>query len=88
MTKQIFTLYDKKGQIYTTPFFMLQIGEATRALDGIVNNQQTQVAQYPDDYALYKIGELDDHTGKLTPLDVPEFVAEASQYVRKEVKDE
>lgn len=80
MIKQIFSLYDKKGQIYTTPFFFSQVGEATRALDGIVNNGQTQVSQYPDDFAMYKIGEFDDVSGKFKPCDVPEFIAEASQY--------
>jgi len=82
MVKQIFSLHDDKALAFTQPFFMDTVGQATRALDGIVNSPETNVNKYPKDFKLYKLGTFDDNSGKLTSLDVPEFIAEANEFLK------
>lgn len=88
MVKQVFSVFDKKAKAYTQPFFMNQKGEALRAFDGIVADKQTQIAKYPEDFALYKLGEFDDVSGLLSSLNEPEFIAHAVDFVKEEPKGE
>lgn len=83
MVKQVFSLFDSKANAYIQPFFMAQKGQALRALDSIVNNPQTEVNKYPADFALYKLGEFDDVSGQLVSLKVPEFIANAIEFVKE-----
>lgn len=82
MEKQIFSLFDKKACAYTQPFFYHQVGQAVRALDGIVNNKETNVNKYPEDFALYKLGTYNDNSGKIVSLNEPEFLNNAVDFLK------
>ena len=79
MLKNTYSLLDTKAQTYTNPFYFAQNGEALRALDGIVNDGQTQVSKYPEDFQLYKIGTFDDVSGEIKGHE-PEFIAKALDF--------
>lgn len=82
MEKTIFSLHDIKAKAFTLPFFMDQKGQALRALDGIVNDENTQVHKYPEDFKLYKLGTFDDNSGLVCSLSTPEFLVDATDFVK------
>lgn len=84
MVREIFSIYDKKAMLYSTPFFLLQAGQALRELDQMVQDPKTTVSKYPDDFALYKIGIFNGKTGKIESLDMPEFIQEAIVFKNQE----
>lgn len=84
MIMQMFSIFDVKAKAYTQPFFMPQKGQALRDFDGVVNNEQTPVNKYPEDFSLYKLGEFDNISGKVVSLNQPEFLANAVDFVKKE----
>ena len=65
MVLKTFTIRDSKGEFYSPPFFQKTHGEAERSFKQLVQDQQSQVSKFPEDYDLYYIGEFDDNTGKL-----------------------
>jgi len=83
MRQNVFAIYDKKAQFHLNPFFMVQKGEALRTLDDLVNDTQSRLNKHTADYSLWRIGEFDTVTGILFPLSKPEFLEEASTYVKK-----
>lgn len=88
MQLQVFSLFDSKAKAYTQPYFMPQKGQALRSLDGIVNNPQTEVYKYPDDFKLYKLADYDNLSGKFIPLQEPEFIANAVEFKKEETQGE
>lgn len=74
---QIYSLQDQRANIFHPPFFVRSHGEAERTIQQVVNDPKTQVAQYPEDFNLYHIGEYDDGTGKITVLDTPKHMLKA-----------
>lgn len=77
MNLKIFSIRDTKGEIYNTPFFQKTHGEAERSFTSLMNDQNTMIAKYPEDFDLYFIGEFDDQSGKITHLDSPQHLVKA-----------
>lgn len=59
----MFAIYDSKSQIFGFPFGARTPGEAQRQFDSLVNDPQTKISQYPEDFSLWLIGDYDDVTG-------------------------
>lgn len=68
MIHQIFTFHDSKAQAYLPPFFLHQDGMALRTFSDLVAEKEHPFARHPEDYTLFKIGEFDDSTGKITVI--------------------
>lgn len=77
MKQQLFAIRDDKLKAYGTPFACRTPGEAERQLKTLVNDQQTKIAQYPEDFSLWTVGYYDDETGKLEPGEKPEHLVNA-----------
>lgn len=54
--------------------------DAKRILTGIVNGQPSLIQQYPKDFSLYALGELNQDTGVVAPK--CEFICEANELVK------
>lgn len=76
--KPIYAVKDLAVQAYGQPFFVRAKGEALRSFQDEVNKRdgQSSIAQHPEDYELYYIGDWDDLTGEITPHE-PELIARA-----------
>lgn len=81
MNHKIFAVRDAKSEVFNKPFFSLTHGQAERDFKTAVNDPQTQLNKYPEDYDLWFVGEYDDTTGKLIPSDTPQHVVKAIQLV-------
>ena len=77
MTQKAFSIRDSKAGVFNTPFFQKSIGEAERSFDKLTKDSSSMVYQYPDDYDLYYIGEYDDQSGNIKPLDTPQHILKA-----------
>jgi hypothetical protein len=77
MILKAFSIRDQKADIYNTPFFANTHGEAERNFTSAVNDEKTQLWQYPEDFDLYHVGEYNNLTGVLEPLDTPKHMTKA-----------
>lgn len=84
METRIYSIRDQKSEIFNLPFHKKTHGEAERDFRSLVNDKNSMVHKYPEDFDLYYIGDYDDNTGRITPLDTPQHVIKAVQCVISE----
>lgn len=63
-------------------------GLALRIFADACQDGRTNLAKYPSDFMLYRLGEYDPSSGLLTALAVPELVGTASQFVKRDAVPE
>lgn len=49
----------------------------TRQIEEAVNKPGTLIANSPEDFAIYDLGQVDEKTGRIYPLKEPELIARA-----------
>lgn len=76
----MYSIFDSRSGIYNSPFVAFSDGDASRAVIRQARNPESQIAQFPEDYVLYRIGSFDERTGLLTQV-TPETVARISTLV-------
>lgn len=76
---KVYSIRDAKGDNFNPPFLKRTHGEAERDFRTLVNDEKSMLAQYPDDYDLYYLGEFDDNSGKFTLVDSPQHIVKAVQ---------
>lgn len=62
--RKVFTVWDSKVETHLDPFIALNMGEATRIMEDMVNHQQGPFAKYSEDFTLFEIGDYDDEAGR------------------------
>lgn len=76
MDKNLYTIYDKKSELYAPPFVELTDGTAIRVVTDLLNNSNSPFAKYPSDYTLVKVGSYDELTGIPSGDTPPETIME------------
>lgn len=67
MSKVYYAVYDRKAELYSTPFLEVKDGTAVRAVqDLVINNKEHPFAKHPSDFSLHRLGSFDEHTGVIT----------------------
>lgn len=79
MKLKIFSVLDSKVKAFGQPFFQRTHGEAERSFTQVVRDPKSSIHPFPEDYDLYFLGEYDDQTGTVEPLDTPQHVVKAVQ---------
>jgi hypothetical protein len=75
-------MYDAKAALYGPVFCAPHNTSALRMFgDEITRNRDSLMSKYPDDFALYYLGELDSSTGFILPCEQPVFLAAALEFV-------
>lgn len=80
MQQKIFTIRDSKGEFYSPPFYKNTHGEAERDFHTASKDPNTNISKYPEDFDLYCVGEFDNLTGKIKPLDTPQHIVKATAF--------
>jgi len=80
MNNDMFAIRDLKIGAYKSPFIARNAGDATRMLQGAINQGNSQLSEYPADFELYYIGTFNDVSGILDSIK-PEFVCSALSLV-------
>lgn len=78
-----YSVRDSKTELFHLPFFTQTHGDAERSFSATVNNPQTTINQFPEDFDLWHIGEYDQTTGIMVPLKTPTHIAKAISALRK-----
>lgn len=86
MEVKVFSIFDEKSLVYTSPFHAVHKGEAIRSFSDLVTDNQTRIAKHPGDYKLYMLGTYDDVAGQYKSLTAPEFIAHAVDFLPSEKK--
>lgn len=83
MIQRIFAIYDSKARSFLQPFYAPEIAVAQRHFRTAANDAATQICQYPEDFTLFYIGEYDDQSGVITPLDKMENLGLANAFKKE-----
>lgn len=71
----IYSVHDAASGSFGIPFFSVNDQVAQRNFRMLVNDPQAgMIYMHPGDYRLYKIGEYDDQSARVGPLDVVELL--------------
>lgn len=73
---KIYSVYDRVTQVYGTPWYAHNHGDARRAF-----NNGYYKSPYADDMQLYYIGEFDEENGVILPTSKPDFVSNFERIV-------
>lgn len=78
---KMFSVHDSKACAYMPPIYFKTKGEAMRAFQTTcTSDKEHQFAKYPHDFTLVELGEFDEPSGKLSALEVPIILANASEF--------
>lgn len=61
--------------------------EAKRMMASTVNAKDNQIAMYPKDFSIWRIGELDRISGSIEPEPTPSYVCRASDFTKEEAHE-
>lgn len=85
MKKEIYSVYDRKAQLYGTPFYASQEGIAIRSFSRAVNDPSLDMCLFPEDFTLYELGRFDDESAIFELNPMPRAVCSAASVKMKEV---
>lgn len=75
----IFAAYDSRVKAFMAPFTALHVGQVHRSWEETCNDGKSLMSKHPADFSLYQVGEFDETTGVVTPLEKHYCVATALQ---------
>lgn len=81
MVVNVYSVFDEKAKSFAPPFCMHTDGQATRGFGDACEDPKSLMSKHPQDYSLYKLGSFDDFEGKMIPLNQPELLNRASEFV-------
>lgn len=82
MMKKYYCIFDRKVGNYVRPFTAASDQDALRIAQTAVNDDNTLIGQYPEDYELHKTNEFDDTTGVFAREEHTTFMAQCASLVR------
>lgn len=63
MIKKVFSVFDSKAKLFSTPFYSHNEGTARRDFARAVNDPSSDLSKFSEDYSLMELGEFDDENG-------------------------
>lgn len=82
MNKFIYAVYDKKAQVYGTPFYSITAATALRDFGHAAKDPANEIGRYPEDFSLWYFGMWDDSNGRIE-LKEPSHVANALDFLQE-----
>lgn len=84
---RLYSIYDNKAEQFSPPQVYHNDMLALRAFEGLVNDDETLINTYPEDFSLHYLGNISDTNGRyyLESSDesrVPVLVGRAVDYVQ------
>lgn len=61
----MYSIYDRKTELYLPPFIALNQGDATRQVLNMLMGSENMLSKFPDDYDLYEVGSFNDDIGAM-----------------------
>lgn len=66
---KIFSIKDSKAEAYLLPIFAPTVGVAIRIFQNAASKEGSDFHKYAADYTLFEIGEWNEETGRVKPLE-------------------
>lgn len=63
MEVKVYSIKDAKAGYFHSPIFANNPAQAQRTFHSIVNDPQSPISKYPEDYSLWQLGVWDNVTG-------------------------
>ncbi len=79
-----FSIYDEKSECFGHPLFFSAVGLAARLFQEWCNNPEIPPGKNPEDFKLYQIGSWNNATAKFETDNVPIFIGNGTDYVKKD----
>lgn len=84
---RLYSIYDSKAEQFSPPQVYHNDMLALRGFEGLVNDNNTLIKSYPEDFSLYYVGNLGDTDGRYYTESsdesrVPVLVGRAIDYVK------
>lgn len=83
-TQGFYSFFDKKSRTYLPPFMAKSEDEAVRQATSASNYTNSLISKFPNDYALFFIGEFDEKEGIIIAKDNPVFICECFDLKQKD----
>lgn len=79
----VVSVKDLAAQAFGRPVFVGAVGVAVRSFSDEVTRDapDNQMYAHPADFELYQVGEFDDATGTLSPVNPPRLLSRALDHV-------
>lgn len=87
MLLELFTVRDVKAEVYLPPFTFRHKGEAVRAFEQSLQDRNTTMGQFPQDYVLFRLGTYDDVSANFDLHAVPEFIMNGDIILNRRNRD-
>lgn len=81
MKLEMYSIYDIKSKIFTTPRYAINENTAKRMFYCVFNENKSMYKIFPNDYQVFKIGTFDDVTAEIILEARPTFMWQASEFV-------
>lgn len=78
----VYTIKDVKAEYFFTPFFAKSLIEAMRSVTVAVQDPQSNLSRFVDDFTLYQVGSFDDLMGTFISKE-PILIAPLNTLVKK-----
>ncbi len=78
----IYTIFDKKTPVHTSPFFADSNENAVRAFYRLANDSRSDVNMFAGDFALYRIGKFDSDSGSVSAFVPVEHIVDALSLIK------
>lgn len=81
LTQKLFSIRDSKTESFNLPFYQPTTAAALRIFEKMHYEENSMLNDYPDDFALFELGEFDTTTAKFTIYAQPISLGLANQFV-------
>ena len=85
---QVYSVYDKKMGTYMPPMYVEHLIQIQRTLLKNMQNPESLITQYPEDYSVYILGDWDPKLGEYNLKPKPEFVFDIQDLKGENKNDE
>lgn len=83
----LLAIRDIKSDAFIGMHVALAKGAAVRQFGDACNDDKSFLKSHPEDYQLFQLAEVDERSGRVTPLDVPFLLASATEFVGHAVRE-
>jgi len=78
------SVYDNKARLFSAPFTSMTEDTAIRDFTRAVVDTHQMVDKFPADYELHLLGNFNEQSGEIEPVNIPKLLAKGADYLVKE----
>ena len=82
MRYNVYAVYDSVAKAHMMPMYFHNHAQAERSFSDAINDEGSNFNKHPEDYVLTHIGNWDDESGKIEPIEVLETMGTGVKYLR------